>query len=82
MLNFFVTTYIKMFFLLAPFFSMSLFLKMSEEFDSQRRHRAAMRASGAILVAITIFFFFGKPLFSLVVPEKVILRIQIAGPTR
>lgn len=64
-IQFFVSTYIKMFFLLAPFFSMSLFLKMSETIDSPARRHAAVRASIAILIAITVFFFFGKPLFSL-----------------
>lgn len=64
-IQFFVSTYIKMFFLLAPFFSMSLFLKMSEGSDSSARRSAAVRASIAILVAITVFFFFGKPLFTI-----------------
>lgn len=64
-IQFFVSTYIKMFFLLAPFFSMSLFLKMSETIDSPARRHAAVKASIAILIAITVFFFFGKPLFSL-----------------
>lgn len=62
---FFINTYIKVFFLLTPFFSMTVFLKMSEQIGSVQRRRAAMRASVAILVAITVFFFFGKPLFSL-----------------
>jgi multiple antibiotic resistance protein len=55
--------YIKMFFLLAPFFSISIFLKMSDSMDAQNRRRAAMRASFATLTAISICFFFGKPLF-------------------
>jgi multiple antibiotic resistance protein len=65
MVDDFVSTYIKMFFLLAPFFSMSMFLKMAEGMDSAGRHRAATRTSATILIAITVFFFFGKPLFSL-----------------
>lgn len=64
-IQFFFSTYIKMFFLLAPFFSMSLFLKMSEGSDTPGRRSAAVRASIAILVAITVFFFFGKPLFTI-----------------
>lgn len=65
MLALFVNTYIKMFFLLAPFFTMSLFLKMAEEMDAASRRRAAMRASATVLIAVTVFFFFGKPLFGL-----------------
>jgi multiple antibiotic resistance protein len=64
-IHFFVSTYIKMFFLLAPFFSMTLFLKMSEGIEPQARRHAAIRTSIAVVVAITVFFFFGKPLFSL-----------------
>jgi hypothetical protein len=61
MTEFFVNTYIKMFFLLAPFFTMTIFLKMAEEMPSADRQRAALRASSSILVAVSIFFFFGRP---------------------
>lgn len=63
--EFFVHTYLKMFFLLAPFFTMSMFVKMSEGMESKVRQEAAFRTSIAILVVITIFFFFGRNLFSL-----------------
>lgn len=61
----FISMYIKMFFLLAPFFCMSIFLKMSEEMSPQARRRAALRASFSTLTAIAVCFFFGKPLFNL-----------------
>lgn len=64
-IQFFINTYIKMFFLLAPFFTMSMFLKMAEGMTTDDRRSAALRSSAAILIAITVFFFFGKPLFSL-----------------
>ena len=48
----FFSIYIKMFFLLAPFFSMSMFLKMSEKMNPQTRRRAAAGASLSILIAI------------------------------
>lgn len=59
----FAHTYIRMFFLLAPFFGVSMFLKMSEGLDRTERFKAAIRTSIAIIVAIYVFFFFGKPLF-------------------
>lgn len=62
---FFVNTYIKMFFLLAPFFTMSIFLKMADGMTTVERRGAALRASMAILIAVTVFFFFGRPLFNL-----------------
>lgn len=61
----FFQIYIQILFLLAPFFSASMFLVMSEGMDSTQRRRAALRASGAILVLICVFFFFGKALFSI-----------------
>lgn len=61
----FTSMYLKMFFLLAPFFSMSMFLKMSEGMPHKEKHRAAVGASMATLIAITVFFFFGKPLFNI-----------------
>ena len=61
----FIETYIKMFFLLAPFFTMALFLKLTEQMDSATRQQAARRASITILVSITMFFFFGRALFNL-----------------
>ena len=61
----FVNTYLKMFFLLAPFFTMSMFLKMSDHLPKPDRQKAAVRTSVAILVAVTVFYFFGKPLFGL-----------------
>ena len=64
-MQFFINTYIKMFFLLAPFFTMTLFLKMAEGMDSSARRRAALRASATMLIAVTLFFFFGRSLFGL-----------------
>lgn len=64
-IQFFSSTYIKMFFLLGPFFSISMFLKMSQTLDHNARQHAAIRSSIAVLVTITVFFFFGKPLFNL-----------------
>ena len=59
----FLYTYIRMFFLLAPFFGVSMFLKMSEGLDKKDKSKAALRSAIAVLTAIFIFFFFGKPLF-------------------
>lgn len=64
-ITFFINTYIKMFFLLAPFFTMSMFLKMAEGLDTIARRGAALRASVTIFIAITVFFFFGRSLFNL-----------------
>jgi multiple antibiotic resistance protein len=64
-IQFFVNTYLKMFFLLAPFFTMSMFLKMAEDLEPKLQQRAAIRTSITIMVAITVFFFFGRGMFNL-----------------
>ncbi|MEN6307035.1 MAG: MarC family protein [Anaerohalosphaeraceae bacterium] len=56
--------YIQMLFLLAPFFSSSIFLMMSDGMEPPLRRKAAIRTSFGVLISICIFFFFGKPLFS------------------
>lgn len=61
----FLTVYIQILFLLAPFFSASVFMMMSEGMDALSRHKAAVRTSIAILILICVFFFFGKPLFAI-----------------
>jgi multiple antibiotic resistance protein len=56
--------YIQMLFLLAPFFSSSIFLMMSDGMEPPQRRKAAIRTSFGVMACICVFFFFGKPLFS------------------
>ena len=60
---FFCNMYIRMFFLLAPFFGMSMFVNMAEGLSVPEKKRAAVRTSIAVLIVIFVFFFFGKPVF-------------------
>lgn len=64
-LELFINMYVKIFFLLGPFLSTSLFLMMSKELTAIERRRAAIRTSVTILISIISFFFFGKTLFHL-----------------
>jgi len=64
-MDLFINTYLRMFVLLAPFFAVSMFLKMSEGMKQSERRRAACRCGIAVLVAIFICYFFGRPLFSI-----------------
>ena len=53
-----------MFFLLSPFFAVSIFLAMSGKIEIAERRRIAMRTGFAILVTVLVFFFFGTQIFS------------------
>lgn len=63
--SFFFSIWIKFFFLLTPFFVLSTFLSMTQQYDSGERRRLALRVTVAVLVACFTLYFFGNTLFSL-----------------
>ena len=63
--NLFVNTAIKIFFLLTPFFVMSVFLSMTRDMTSAVRRRIAIRTTIAIFVTAMILFYFGNIIFKL-----------------
>lgn len=64
-MSLFINAYLRMFVLLAPFFAVSMFLKMSEGMERADRRRAACRCGLTVLIAIFVCYFFGRPLFSI-----------------
>jgi multiple antibiotic resistance protein len=68
----FLDIFTKIFFILSPFFSVSMFLALSGDMDQQKRNRCAMRTSAAILVLCFVIYFFGNLIFkvlSITVPS-------------
>ncbi|UFS70114.1 MarC family protein [Geomonas sp. RF6] len=63
--NFFISVWIKFFFLLTPFFVLSVFLAMTQEMGGEGRRRLAVRVTFAVLLACFILYFFGNHLFTL-----------------
>ena len=63
--NFFVAIWLKFFFLLTPFFVMSVFLSMTPELSGRERRRLALKVTVAVLATCFTLFFFGNHLFSL-----------------
>ena len=59
----FLDIFTKVFFILSPFFSVSMFLLMSSGMDQRARHRCALRTSLAILVICFVVYFFGNVIF-------------------
>ncbi|WP_319583622.1 MarC family protein [uncultured Pseudodesulfovibrio sp.] len=64
MINLFISLYIKWFFLLTPFFVLSVFLSLTEEMDKGEQHRLAIRTTTAVLVISLVLYFAGNPIFS------------------
>jgi multiple antibiotic resistance protein len=64
MLNLFINTFIKFFFLYTPFFVMSTFLALTRDMTVAARHRIAGRVLAAIIIASMVLFTFGDYIFA------------------
>jgi multiple antibiotic resistance protein len=60
----FFSLWIKLFFVLTPFFGLSMFLSMTEGYDVHRRRRLALSVSGATAVVSLLLFFAGRQMFT------------------
>ena len=59
----FFSLWLKLFFVLTPFFGLTMFLTMTEGYDEHRRRRLALSVSVAVGVICLILFFVGRQLF-------------------
>jgi multiple antibiotic resistance protein len=59
----FLTTFIKLFFLLTPFFVMSMFVAVTDDMPSSKRQFTALKTTFAILVICLVVYFFGEYVF-------------------
>jgi multiple antibiotic resistance protein len=62
-MDLFLDIFTKVFFILSPFLSVSMFLALSCDLDSRCRRRCALRTSLAILVICFVVYFFGNLIF-------------------
>jgi multiple antibiotic resistance protein len=63
--GFFLSIWIKFFFLFTPFFALSMFLSMTRGYTEAARRRLALRISGAVGILCFALFFFGNAVFTL-----------------
>ena len=63
--GFVLSVYIKFFFLMTPFFVLSMFLVMTKEEDIVTKKRLALHVSGSVILASTILLFFGNYIFEI-----------------
>ncbi len=60
----FFTVWVKFFFILTPFFVMSLFLVMTKDMGPVAKRNLALRVTGAVILACLVIYFFGNFIFS------------------
>jgi multiple antibiotic resistance protein len=61
----FLDIFTKVFFILSPFFAVSMFLLLSGDMDARTRHRCALRTGTAILVICLLVYFCGNLVFKI-----------------
>ncbi len=59
----YIAVLIKMFFLLTPFFALSMFLTYTSEYSLERKRRTALRTTLAVLLVSLLIYWFGEYLF-------------------
>lgn len=64
-MSLFMTFWIKLFFVLTPFFGLTMFLALTEDYDEQRRRRLAITVSTTVAVICIILLFAGKQILSI-----------------
>ncbi|RXJ98641.1 hypothetical protein CRU98_09755 [Arcobacter sp. CECT 8986] len=60
---YFVSTYLKMFFIMTPFFVLSVFLTVTNESDLKEKHALAIKITISVIVMSLILLYFGKYIF-------------------
>jgi len=62
---YFINTWLKLFFLLTPFFALSVFLGLTRAFTPARRRKLALQTTAAGAAICLVLFFFGHAVFAL-----------------
>lgn len=61
----FINDYLKLLFIMTPFFVLSSFIALTNELSSQEVRRTAVKVTIAVLISCFCVFFFGKYIFAL-----------------
>lgn len=60
----FINLWIKLFFVLTPFFALTMFLSLTEEMEEAQRRRLVLSVSVAVALICLLLFFVGRQIFS------------------
>lgn len=61
----FISTFLKMFFIMTPFFVLSVFLTVTNEASSLEKRSLAIKVTISVIIISLILLFFGKHIFSI-----------------
>lgn len=61
----FINFYLKIFFILTPFFVLSAFISMTKDLNDSEKKGTAVRVTIGVMISSFLFFLFGKYIFSL-----------------
>lgn len=64
-LNILISTWIKLFFVLAPFFVLTMFLALTRSYTPQQQRRTAVKVTVAVYVICMCLYFFGDTIFAI-----------------
>lgn len=63
-MSLFLSLWIKLFFVLTPFFGLTMFLSMTEDYENAKRRKLALSVAVAVAVSCMILFFAGRQIFA------------------
>ena len=64
-MDLFLSTFLKMFFIMTPFFVLSIFLKVTKEASTKEKKTLAIKVTISVIVTCLVLLFFGKHIFSI-----------------
>ncbi|TLS95223.1 MarC family protein [Aliarcobacter cibarius] len=59
-MDFFISTFIKMFFIMTPFFVLSVFLTITNEATLHDKRKLAIKVTFSVMVIALVLLFFGQ----------------------
>ena len=61
----FISTFLKMFFIMTPFFVLSVFLTVTHDASSKERKALAIKVTTSVIIISLILLFFGNHIFEI-----------------
>lgn len=65
MLSFFLNLWLKLFFVFTPFFALSIFLSLTEDYDVVQRRKTVFGITATVALVCLLLFFAGRQIFAL-----------------
>ncbi|MBP9490543.1 MAG: MarC family protein [Aliarcobacter sp.] len=64
-MDLFISTFLKMFFIMAPFFALTVFLTVTQEATVKEKKALAIKVTISVIITSMILLFFGKHIFTI-----------------